>query len=140
MIHNPRTRRRPQRRGIALLLVLITMAAATTLVMGWLAVQDTSPLVGRNAVHAAEARCAAHAGLEFAVAIMETDAPWRTQHTDGWVIKDHALAGASVSVRLWDAIADPPKTFHADHPFIFFIRDLRSHSILFMGRVADPRP
>ena len=33
----------------------------------------------------------------------------------------------------------PPKLeFHADHPFLFFLRDLRSGLVLFMGRVSDP--
>ena len=32
----------------------------------------------------------------------------------------------------------PPPVFRADHPFVFFIRDTRSSSILFLGRLADP--
>jgi serpin B len=32
----------------------------------------------------------------------------------------------------------PPPVFRADHPFIFFIRDTHSGSLLFLGRFADP--
>ncbi len=32
----------------------------------------------------------------------------------------------------------PPPIFRADHPFIFFIRDTRSGSVLFLGRLVDP--
>lgn len=32
----------------------------------------------------------------------------------------------------------PPPVFRADHPFVFFIRDTRSGSLLFLGRLSAP--
>jgi serpin B len=39
---------------------------------------------------------------------------------------------------LAETLEAPPPTFYADHPFLFFLRDLRTGAVLFAGRVVDP--
>lgn len=50
-----------------------------------------------------------------------------------------AAAATAVVMGTKAAPMDAPPVFRADHPFLFLIRDVQSGSILFIGRLADPR-
>ena len=49
-----------------------------------------------------------------------------------------AWSAAATAVVVGKESAGPPLRFVADKPFLFFVRDLRTGHVLFMGRVADP--
>ena len=73
----------PNRRGIAMLLVMVSIAVASILASAYLVSRDNSLAISRNSVAATQARWAAMSGLEMAIAILQTKTNWRTNHIDG---------------------------------------------------------
>ena len=50
-----------------------------------------------------------------------------------------AAAATGVVAGFRSAAPTKMPRFVADHPFVFLIRDVRSGSVLFMGRVVNPK-
>ncbi len=49
-----------------------------------------------------------------------------------------AGTGVAVGVKGGEQVASKVPVFDADHPFLYMIRDTRSESILFLGRLVNP--
>jgi serpin B len=55
------------------------------------------------------------------------------------VTEEGTEAAAATAVIIVSVSAQVTPQFHADHPFLYFIRDPETGLVLFMGRVLDPR-
>jgi len=63
---------------------------------------------------------------------------------EAWVeVNEEGTEAAAATAAVGKAAAAPPREqpiiFQADHPFLFLIRDTRSGSILFLGRMSNPK-
>jgi hypothetical protein len=97
------------RRGASMMLVLVALATSAVLTTTYLSSRDNSAVIGRNVGSTSSARWAAVSGVEMAIAILQTDSPWRTRHVGGLLIDDFAVGDAMVDVTIVDlATGDPP--------------------------------
>jgi serpin B len=61
-------------------------------------------------------------------------------HKSFIAVDENGTEAAAVTAVIMNLVSMPEKIyeFNADHPFIFFIRDIQTGTILFMGRVVNP--
>jgi len=100
----------PQRRGVAMLLVLISLATATILTTAYLSSRDNSAEIGANVADSASARWSAMGGIELGIAIFQTEADWRTAHTNGVLLANHPLGNGSLDLLVEDLETGNPPT------------------------------
>ena len=99
-----------ERRGIALMLVMVAILVTGTMAVAYFGSVDNSVAIGSNIESAARARAVAESGLEIAIAILETDSDWQSQHTDGVLLSSLQIEDGVLSISILDASTDLPPT------------------------------
>ncbi len=91
-----------ERRGIAMMLVMVSVAMASILATAYLVSRDNSVAISRNSAAAMQARWAALSALDTTVALFQTETDWRLNHVNGMLLDGYQLAGATVTVTALD--------------------------------------
>ncbi len=99
-----------QRRGVALMLVMIAILVTGGMAVAYFGSRDNSVAISSNVTSSSTARTVAESGLDIAVAILETDAPWRTNHIDGIILQDYPVGAGTVSITITDSETGLPPT------------------------------
>ena len=98
------------RRGIALMLVMVAILVTGTMAVAYFGSTDNSIAIGTNIESAARARAVSESGLELAIAILETDTEWQTNHIDGVLLSGLQVGEGVISISIIDATTDLPPT------------------------------
>ncbi len=98
-----------ERRGIALMLVMVAILVTGTMAVAYFGSRDNSVAISANVEASAQARAVAESGLDLAVAILETNSDWRTLHTDGVILDSFIFGGGEITLTVIDAeTGEPP--------------------------------
>jgi hypothetical protein len=93
--------------------------------------------IAQNGMRLPTARYLAESGVAMAMAEIEADTDWRTNHAVGWWLSDYSYGGGTISVRVDDGLETAPGVFNgngdlADDPAEAF-------TITSTGAVGDVR-
>ena len=99
-----------RRRGIAMMLVMVAILVTGAMAVAYFGSRDNSIAISANISSASKARVLAESGIDLAVAILETDSDWRTNHLEGVILQDHQICDGFVTVTIIDSDTDLPPT------------------------------
>ncbi|MEM7228248.1 MAG: hypothetical protein AAF432_05455 [Planctomycetota bacterium] len=105
----------PSHRGVAMLLVLVSLSIAVILSVAFLASRDNSAVIGDNTCDQTASRWAATSGLDIGVAIVQTNGGWEAELDDTALFRNSSVGEASVDVDVFDALTDGPPTEASRH-------------------------
>lgn len=108
--HLDQPRMPKQRRGIALMLVMVAILVTGAMAVAYFGSRDNSIAISRNVEASTRARVVAESGLDLAVAILQTDADWRTGHVEGVLLSEYAITGGTITLTLMDLDTSFPPT------------------------------
>lgn len=91
-----------------MLLVLISLMAATVITAAYLASRDNSGAIGENVANAAAARWGAATGINLAASMLETETNWRSAHGQGVLLPNFAFAECVLDITLKDLETGTP--------------------------------
>ncbi len=95
-----------QPRGIAMVLVLITLAMATVLGLTFLNTQSTTSSISENVSRQASARGIAESAMNITIDHIRNNADWRTTYTDGIWVSNQSLNNGTFNVTVNDGTID----------------------------------
>lgn len=130
-------------RGVAMLLVIISLMMATILTASYLASRDNSATIGENIAAATDARAAAMSGLEVAQAILQTESDWRTSAINGELVTGLCVGNGTVTIGMVDALTDHYPTATSENIELCVISTVdgvqeRAEAVAFVPTSADP--
>jgi hypothetical protein len=87
---------------------------ASILTIAYLASRDNSAIIGENVASAATARWAADSGVDLGLALLETEADWRTLN-NGVLADDFALGDGTFDITVVDLETGAPPTSRTEY-------------------------
>src|SRR6056297_2508861 len=99
---NNRATRERDRRGVAMMLVVVALAVGTVIAAAALTSNKNSATIGQNTIDSAKAKWSARAASDIVVAAMQTETNWANVMSGDKLLEDWDVGGTTVDVRVTD--------------------------------------